>query len=146
MENLKSLLKVQIDFDQSHLLFPAITHWLLLILFVIILATRVVPMLREVTAGKRSLAFAPGGFDAWRFFGVLALTVAYIVGMERVGALFPNRGYGFLLTSVAYVFALGLLFAHGTDRRKLIVIGLNAVLAPSIAWFVLARLFRITLP
>ena len=146
MDTLKSLLKVQIDFDQSHLFFPTIIHWLIFILFGVIVIARIVPFVRDVAAGRQALVFAPEGFDTIRFFGALALTVAYILAMDWIGSLFPNRGLGFLFASMVYVLALALLFVHDLDRRKLTAIFLNAIAAPSIAWFVLAKLFRITLP
>lgn len=146
MEALESLLKVQIDFDQSHLFFPTIIHWLIFILLGIIVVVRVIPFARDVANGKQAFVFAPEGFDSIRFFGALVLTVAYILAMDWIGSLFPNRGLGFLFASMVYVPALALLFVHDLDRRKLTAILLNAVAAPSIAWFVLAKLFRITLP
>ncbi|MCB1527368.1 MAG: tripartite tricarboxylate transporter TctB family protein [Hyphomicrobiaceae bacterium] len=146
MDTLNSLLKVQINFDQSHLFFPSIIHWLILILFGVIFIVQIVPFARDVASGKQAFVFAPEGFDSIRFFGALALTVAYILAMDWIGSLFPNRGLGFLFASMAYVLALALLFVHDLDRRKLTAILLNAIAAPSIAWLVFAKLFRITLP
>lgn len=146
MDSLKSLLKVQIDFDQSHLFFPTIIHWLILFLLAIIIVVRVIPFACDVANGKRAFVFAPEGFDLIRFFGTLALTIVYILAMNWIGSLFPNRGLGFLFASIVYVSTLALLFVHDLNRRKLTAILLNAVAAPSIAWFVLAKLFRITLP
>ena len=48
--------------------------------------------------------------------------------------------------SIPYMAALSLLYLHERDRTHLIRMGLNAVIAPVVAWFVLAKLFAITLP
>jgi putative tricarboxylic transport membrane protein len=146
MDTLRSLLKVHIDFDQSHLFFPNLIHWLLFILLVAIVVFQGIPYARDVANGKRKFVFVPPDFDALRFFGTLGLTVAYVVAMDWVGSLYPNRGVGFLSTSMVYVFVLGLLYFHDFDRRKLLAIVANAVAAPLIAWYVLGHLFRITLP
>ena len=140
------LFQVSIDFDQSHLFFPRIVHWLLLIMFVLILAVQGVPYLRDVRAGRRSLPFTTGAFDSTRFFGTIALTIVYFLAMEYVGALFPNTGLGFLLMSIPYMFALSWLYLHQRDRKHLLYTGVNALLAPVVAWYVLAKLFNITLP
>jgi hypothetical protein len=49
-------------------------------------------------------------------------------------------------TSIVFIFVLSLLYVHRVDRRKMLVLSLNAVISPSVAWFVLAHLFNITLP
>lgn len=146
MDALQSLLEVQIDFSQSHLFFPTLIHWLLVILLAIIALVHGVPYARGVAGGKRTLSFAPGGFDAFRLLGTILLTVIYILAMEWIGSFFPNRGYGFLLASMGYVLLLAFGYAHSINRRKFVIIVLTAAAAPAIAWFVLARLFRITLP
>ena len=66
--------------------------------------------------------------------------------MDYVGEYFPNTGLGFLFTSVVFIFVLSLLYVHGLNRHKWLVLSLNALIAPSVAWFVLAHLFNITLP
>lgn len=66
--------------------------------------------------------------------------------MEYVGAFFPNTRLGFLLASIPYMFALSWLFLHHRDRKHFLFTGINAVVAPVVAWYVLAKLFNITLP
>jgi hypothetical protein len=66
--------------------------------------------------------------------------------MDYVGEFFPNTGLGFLIMSIPYMFLLSLLYAHHRNGRYLLKIVLNSVLAPIVAWYVLARLFSITLP
>jgi hypothetical protein len=63
-----------------------------------------------------------------------------------VGRIFPNTGLGFLFVSIPFIFVLSLLYAHRVDRRKLVAISLNALIAPGVAWYVLAKLFNISLP
>lgn len=81
-----------------------------------------------------------------RLPGTLVLTVAYFLLMDYVGAFFPNMGFGFLFVSIPFIFCLSMLYVHDLDRKKLIAIVLNAIIAPSVAWLLLAKLFNITLP
>lgn len=144
--NFSDLFTVNIDFAQSHLFFPKIIHWVLAIQLVLIAVFVVRPYLRKVGAGTRQLPFTEGHFDLFRFFGTILLTILYFVSMDYVGQLFPNTGLGFLLMSIPYMFLLSVLYVHHRDRRHLVMITINAVAAPLIAWYVLARLFSITLP
>jgi hypothetical protein len=141
-----SLLKVHIDFKTSHTLFPTIVIWVLLCLLALIFLFHGIPWLRDLRSGKRRLSLSLAHLDTLRLFGTLVLTVAYFLLMDRVGRFFPNTGLGFLLVSIPFIFLLSLLYAHGVDRRKLVAIALNALIAPSVAWYVLAKLFNISLP
>lgn len=143
---MSEMFAVTIDFKQSHLFFPSIIHWLLLILVVLILVLEAPAYFRAVRAGSKSLPFSKGPFDAPKFAGTLALTLAYFLAMPWVGDFFPNTGLGFLIVSIPYMAALSLLYLHKRDRGHLLRLGLNAVVAPAVAWFVLAKLFAITLP
>ncbi|AJQ93897.1 tripartite tricarboxylate transporter TctB family protein [Gynuella sunshinyii] len=144
--NTSGIFSVVIEFDQSHLFFPRIIEWLLLIMFLLIMVYQGIPYLREVRSGTRSLPFVSGPLDLVRFFGTLMLTILYFVMMQVVGDLFPNTGMGFLLTSIPYMFLLSLLYLHQRDRRHLLYVTATSILAPVIVWFILARLFYITLP
>ncbi|MBU1210019.1 MAG: tripartite tricarboxylate transporter TctB family protein [Alphaproteobacteria bacterium] len=146
MELVSELMKVQIDFAQSHLFFPYLIQWLFVLLLAMIGYSYGIPLVRDIAVGRRSLEFAEGRVDVMRLVGALILTVSYIFGMEQFGAFFPNRGYGFLIASAIYILFLGLLFSHDFGSRRLSIILVNALVAPTVAWFVLARLFRITLP
>ena len=143
---MSEMFTITIDFEQSHLFFPNIIHWMLLILVVLILVFEAPAYFREVRAGSKSLPFSKGPFDAPRFAGTLALTLAYFLAMPWVGSFFPNTGLGFLIMSIPYMAALSLLYLHTRDRKHLVRAGLNAVIAPVVAWFILAKLFAITLP
>lgn len=144
--NISELLEVKIEFSQSHLFFPQIVHWLLLIMAVLILLFEALPYLREVRAGRKQLPFVGDSFDHLRFFGTLVLTLAYFLLMPLVGGFFPNTGLGFLLMSIPYIFLLSLLYQHTRDRHHLLLTTINAIAAPVIAWYVLAKMFAITLP
>jgi hypothetical protein len=141
-----SLLKVQIDFKTSHTFFPTIVIWVLLFLLVLIFLFHGIPWLRDLRSGKRRLSLSLAHLDKLRFLGTLVLTIAYFLLMDYVGKFFPNTGLGFLFVSIPFIFLLSLLYSHGVDRRKLLAIGLNALIAPSVAWYVLAKLFNISLP
>ena len=144
--DLSELFTVKIVFEQSHLFFPRIVHWLLLLMVILIAVLQGLPYLREVRAGRKQLPFTTGHFDRPRFFGTIVLTIAYFLLMEIVGEMFPNTGLGFLLMSMPYMFLLSLLYLHQRDPYHLVLTAVNAVAAPLIAWYVLAKLFFITLP
>lgn len=144
--SLSSLLEVSIDFEQSHLFFPRLVAITLLVLLVMIVAIYGRSFLAEVRSGQRSLAFFDAHSDKFRLFGTIGLTVAYFQLMDWVGSMFPNMGYGFLFVSMPFMFLMSLLYVHGLDKRKLTGIALNALIAPSVAWYVLANLFNISLP
>ncbi|MBV17194.1 MULTISPECIES: tripartite tricarboxylate transporter TctB family protein [Thalassospira] len=133
---------VTIDFDTSHMIFPTIIAIILGILFTAILITRGRTMLATITNGP----WWPAGIDHMRFFGTLVLTVIYFTAMPSVGDFFPNTGLGFYLCSIPYLFALSTLFLHERTRRTLLIAGANALIAPTIVWYILSELFNISLP
>ncbi|WP_319411226.1 tripartite tricarboxylate transporter TctB family protein [uncultured Cohaesibacter sp.] len=149
-----SLFKVSIDFSQSHLFFPNIIHWILLILALLIALTEGPRYLRK----RRALALEGNGNDKvaaskvaskvdWlRLIGMLVLTILYFFAMEPVGEIFPNTGLGFLLTSIPFMFLLSILFVHEPGRREFVTIALSSIISPVVAWYVLAQMFQITLP
>ena len=96
---LSSLLSISIDFETSHLFFPMIIHWVLALLFLAVLVTKTIPFLAAVRRGERTLPIIGESMDSFRFFGTLALMVAYFYLMAFVGNMFPYTGYGFLFVS-----------------------------------------------
>jgi hypothetical protein len=84
--------------------------------------------------------------DKLRFVGTLVLTIAYFLLMDYVGAFFPTQGLGFLFVTIPFIFLLSLLYMHEVGRKKILAISLNALIAPALAWYVLAQLFNISLP
>ncbi|MCP4404011.1 MAG: tripartite tricarboxylate transporter [bacterium] len=145
-ESFSSFFQVSIDFSESHTFFPTIILWLLLILLAAIVIVFGIPLFRDVRSGKRRLAFFAENFDRLRLFGTLLLTVVYFIAMDAFGRLFPNMGFGFLFMSMPFMFFLSLLYAHDVDRKKLLIIGVNSLLAPGAAWYILGNLFNISLP
>jgi hypothetical protein len=145
-EGVSSLFHVSIDFDTSHTFFPIIILCLLAILLVAIIVTSGIPLLRDVKSGKRRLSLFEKNLDKLRLFGSLLLLVGYFIAMDAVGRLFPNMGFGFLFMSIPFMFCTSLLYAHNIDRKKLILISLNSLVAPGLAWYVLGNLFNISLP
>jgi hypothetical protein len=145
-EGLFSFLSVSIDFERSHLYFPRIVHWVLAILFALILIFRVRPFLADVRAGRKRLPFVHEDIDKLRLFGTIFLIIVYFYLMDVVGRMFPYTGYGFLFMSVIFVFLLSLLYLSERTRRNYVIITINALVAPLVAWFVFARMFNITLP
>ncbi|WP_043530338.1 tripartite tricarboxylate transporter TctB family protein [Litchfieldella xinjiangensis] len=143
---LSDLLSVSVDFQTSHLYFPTIITWIMAGLFVAILVTKVIPFLAAVKRGERTLPILGEPMDAFRFFGTLALIAAYFYLMAVVGDMFPYTGYGFLFVSIPFVLLMSLLYAHEWTKKALIVICINAIVAPSLVWYILAKLFKITLP
>ena len=147
MENgLSSLLKVHIDFKESHTFFPSIVMWVLGLLLAAIFVVYGIPYIRSVASGERSISFSTKNIDLFRLLGTLVLTVAYFLSMDYVGRFFPNTGLGFLFMSIPFMFLLSLLYVHGISRVKFLIIALNSLIAPSMAWVILAKMFRITLP
>lgn len=146
MEKISDLFRVKIDFSRSHLLFPSIVEWVL----VGLLITIVIMHGRELAAYWRTASplarLKNWQFDKRRLLGCLALTPIYFLLMEPVGRIYPNSGIGFLLTSCVYGFALSWLFVRDNSRRKMVLMGLNALITPTAVWFVFAHIFRITLP
>lgn len=141
-----SLFNVTINFEQSHLFFPRIITWILLVMLGIILVrerSAIMPGLKR--AGKAVFTGA-GGFDRFRFFGTLVLTTAYFYLMYVVGGVLPNTGYGFLLMSIPFIFLLALLYVDNRSRRNIMIITATAFIAPTLAWGILAQIFGITLP
>lgn len=146
MQTLSELLKVQIDFERSHLLFPTIIEWVLAGLVLAIIIVHGPELLAQWRGGAIRDRLAHWQVDRKRLFGCLALTLAYFIAMEPIGTLYPNSGIGFLLSSIVYGFALSLLFVRNLNRHKWILIALSSVLTPLLVWLVFAHVFRITLP
>ncbi|MCG7599188.1 tripartite tricarboxylate transporter TctB family protein [Halomonas sp. McH1-25] len=141
-----SLFEVSIAFEESHLFFPRIVSWVLVGLLAIILlskSNRIAPALRR--AGQ-AVTQGGDGFDRKRFFGTILLIVIYFYMMAVVGDIFPNTGFGFLFVSIPFIFLLSMLYVEHSTRKNILIIAVTAAIAPTLAWYVLSQLFRITLP
>lgn len=143
---LASFFHITIDFKESHMFFPVIIMWVLLFLLALICIIYGRPYLSALRSGERSLSFSTSHIDKLRFIGTLVLTVAYFLSMDYVGDFFPNTGLGFLFMSIPFMFLMSLLYVHDLNRRKFLILSLNALITPSLAWYILAKLFNITLP
>ena len=143
---INSLLSIKINFAESHTFFPTIITWLLLILLLVIVLVRGIPFFRGFKQGRNKISIWAENFDKIRFWGTILFTIIYFLSMDYVGSFFPNMGFGFLIMSMPFMFALSLLYVHNFNRKKFIVISLNSIIAPSIAWYVLGNLFNISLP
>lgn len=147
MENSSSsLLSIKIDFAQSHLFFPTMIIWTLAILLLLILIFNGIPYIRSYISGERTINLSLEHIDKIRLPGTLVLTVIYFLLMDYVGSFFPNMGYGFLLVSIPFIFLVSVLYVYDINRKKLLNITLNAIIVPSVSWFLLAKMFNITLP
>lgn len=138
----QSLLSVKINFATSQNFFPHIIEGILAILLVVIFATR----WRAIHAALSKGPLWPLGIDQYRFFGTVICTVIYFVAMPFIGYQFPNTGLGFLFASIPYVFLIGILYLHSPRPRQLVYAAINAVVAPTIVWYLLSNVFNISLP
>lgn len=141
-----ALLSVEIDFAQSHLFFPNLIHWILLILALMILLTHGPKVIAKLKAGAVRFKAGQGPVDWMRLIGTLVLTVLYFSLMDWVGQYFPNMGLGFLLMSMPFMFLISLLYVHDASKRQIATIALGSILSPTFAWYLLAQVFNITLP
>ncbi|WP_319529959.1 tripartite tricarboxylate transporter TctB family protein [uncultured Cohaesibacter sp.] len=141
-----SLLKVTIDFDQSHLFFPNIIHWILAILAILIAISYGPKLLRKAKSKVDKSGEKAKKVDWLRLLGTLVITIVYFSLMESVGDIFPNMGLGFLLTSIPFMFLLSMLYVHEPTRREFVTISLSSFISPLVAWYVLAQVFNISLP
>ena len=146
MENLSDLFRVQINFDTSHLLFPSIIEWALVVLLAAIAVVHGPRLVSQWRQGSMAQRVRGWDVDKKRLYGCLVLTPIYFAAMEPVGEIYPNAGIGFLLTSFVYGLALSWLFVRDNNRRKTVLMSLTAIITPTVVWFVFAHIFRITLP
>lgn len=134
--------RVTIDFETSHLVFPILVAVVLGLLgLTIVIRDRA----RIAQAGPYWLGVF-GRMDRPRFLGALVLTIVYFSAMVPVGDLWPNTGLGFLICSIPYVLATGVLFMHDRRPRPLVPMLLTAVIAPTLVWWLFTDLFFLTLP
>ncbi|WP_193140814.1 MULTISPECIES: tripartite tricarboxylate transporter TctB family protein [unclassified Meridianimarinicoccus] len=134
--------QVTIDFERSHLVFPILIGSILALLGIAILITR----RDRIAASGPNWRQTFADMDKLRFFGTLVLTVLYFSLMVPVGNFWPNTGLGFLICSIPYVLATGLLFMHERPLRQVLVMLVIAVIGPSFVWWLFTEIFFLTLP
>jgi hypothetical protein len=139
---MSELTRVTIDFQTSHLVFPMLVGCVLLALGTAILLTRWRAIAGSGQYWSRILATT----DKLRFFGTIVLTLIYFLVMVPVGDFWPNTGMGFLLCSIPYLMLCGLLYLREWSARLVATLGIVAVVAPILVWWVFADVFFLTLP
>lgn len=146
MVELSSLFEVSIDFDQSHLYFPRLILSLLVGMLVVIALVHRQRLLQILRNPRQELHFFEPNADKLRLFFTIGFVLVYLYAMDLVGGFFPNQGLGFLVCSIVFIFILATVYAHERSRRVMTIISCVAVIAPLLAWYVLGKLFAITLP
>lgn len=134
--------QVTIDFKTSHLVFPTLIGCILAALGLAILVRRRERILAAGSSWRGILT----NMDKLRFFGTLALTFLYFSLMVPVGDIWPNTGLGFLICSVPYVLASGLLFMHEWPLKQVLVMVGVALIGPTLVWWLFTEIFFLTLP
>lgn len=140
------LLNITIDFDQSHMFFPKIMFGVLLLLGALIFLIYGIPLIKQVATKQKHLSFFIKDFDKKRLFGTFVLVFLYFFLLEPVGQIIPNTGFGFWIMSVIFILCMSLLYMHRRTKKKMIIVLLNAIIAPTICWYILGYVFNLTLP
>ncbi|WP_308918236.1 tripartite tricarboxylate transporter TctB family protein [Jannaschia sp. LMIT008] len=136
------LTRVTIDFERSHLVFPTIVAAVLAVLgLAIVLRDR-----RRIAGAGAHWRGIWRDMDRVRFLGTLALTLLYFTLMVPVGRIWPNTGLGFLVCSIPFVLATGLLFMHDRGWRQVLPVVAVAGIAPTFVWWLFTYPFFLTLP
>lgn len=139
---MESLTQVTIDFDTSHLVFPRIIAIVVGLLGLAILIRDRARIAQAPEAWRSTFR----DMDKPRFFGTILLTLIYFALMVPVGNIWPNTGMGFLICSIPYVFAIGILYLHERSMRDMIPVAILAAVAPPLAWWLFYHVFYLTLP
>lgn len=139
---MEELTRVTVDFETSHLIFPSAVGAVLACLGLAILVTR----WRAIAHSGAYWRGIVHRMDKPRFLGAIALTVLYFSLMVPIGNIWPNTGLGFLICSIPFVFLTGVLFMHDRRPRRMLPVGLTALIAPTLVWWLFTDLFFLTLP
>ncbi|MBT9386809.1 tripartite tricarboxylate transporter TctB family protein [Pseudooceanicola sp. CBS1P-1] len=137
-----NLTHVTINFKTSHLIFPTIIACVLGVLLVAI----VIRDRKRIAASGAYWRDTWGAMDKPRFLGALALTLVYFSLMVPVGNIWPNTGLGFLLCSIPYVLATGILFMHERTPRAILPLLIVALVGPTFVWWLFTYPLFLTLP
>ncbi|WP_118134491.1 tripartite tricarboxylate transporter TctB family protein [Oceanicella sp. SM1341] len=136
------LTRVTIDFETSHLVFPILIAIILGLLGLAIAIRDRARIAAAVPYWRRTLA----AMDKPRFLGTIALTLVYFSAMVPVGDIWPNTGLGFLLCSIPYILATGLLFMHERRPRQVLPLVVVALAGPVFVWWLFTYPLFLTLP
>lgn len=147
------LFKVKIKWSTSHLFFPRIIAWVLVILAVILLIQRALKCKREGTPffAFKNYRFFLKDFDKPKLFGSVILMAGYFACLEPMGFLWASILFVFLFNALySEAVDLGVLF-HKREgavihtRNLLISVG-SAVVISTFIWWLFGIAFNITLP
>ncbi|WP_105567210.1 tripartite tricarboxylate transporter TctB family protein [Microbacterium halophytorum] len=138
---MRHLLTLDIPFDSYHLVFPYAIGGILVLLLVAMGIQKLISLVVN-RAGKRGeprerRRFFDAGFDWKKLFGTLVLAIAYVFLLDPLG---------FLISSILFIAAVSFVLRPVFTPRAIIGVALNAILTPTIIWFVFGQLFDITLP
>lgn len=140
------LLNIKIDFDQSHLFFPKIIFGILLLLGFAILILYGKDFIKQMVKGEAKRSFFIEGCDKVKLMGTFFLIFIYFLLLEPVGKLIPNTGFGFVMTSIIFIFCTSLLYMDKRNTKNIAIASLVAILAPTLCWYILGYVFNLTLP
>lgn len=148
-----NLFTVKIKWSTSHLFFPTIIAWILVILAVIMVIQRAIKCKKEKKPffNFSNFHFFNKGYDKLKLWGAIILFAGYIACLEPMG---------FLWASILFVFLLNVLFAEsirmkaifhkdGTaiiNWRSLAGSAIISVVSSVLLWYVFGIVFNITLP
>lgn len=137
------MLNVSIDFAESHWFFPKIVITCLFVVLAVILVKERKTIAQSVSGFSFKSIINHENYKAYIFIGLVSI---YILVMEALGEVFPNTGYAFLISTIPFLFVIPLLIEKDITKRKIIIMAINAIVSPIIAWVVLGQMFGITLP
>lgn len=143
---LKDLFAVHINFEQSHLVFPSLIEGAMALFALLIVWQRRITIVEALRHFTTVMPPKQWSFDARKLFGTLALLVVYFLVMPVLGRLFPNTGFGFLVSSWIYALLQSALFAPTLDRARWLRIAVLALVAPTLIWLLFSQVMNISLP
>jgi hypothetical protein len=146
IDKIYSLFNISIDFSNVQWFFPKIISALLVITFFLVIIKKRSSILAGIKQGTHSLSGRNKDFHRGRVFGTILLIAIYFYGMNAIGNLFPNTGYGFLLASIPFTFLLSLLYVDTVTLTRIMFLLVNAIISPCIIWLLFGRLFSLPLP
>lgn len=147
MNNLYHLFDLTIDFKQSHLFFPKLISFLLLCFLILILIVNRNGIKEKLIGlfNARHDEYVDKVNKKKMFLSVLLLC-AYFFIMPYVGDISPNSGYGFLITTMPFIFLLSLIYIPELKKKELVIITINSLVSPISIWFLMGHVFGISLP
>ena len=134
---MKELLKLNVQYDEYHIIFPRIILGILILLAVVMFIKAIVKRIKEGRLTQFKFAFFVEDYDKWKLFGTIGLMIAYAFFLEIAG---------FIASSIVFMFLLTILLRGNIQRNTLVISVINSVTTSVLAWFFFGYLFDITLP